>query len=469
MKKLLITLTLLFTLTFSYGQDCYYTVILYDSYGDGWYAGDGSINGYIDVLINGVIIYDDEYVASGYGIIYTLVVSDGDIITITYESLHGNQWWWTNYGIPNYGYEFENYWWMDDCDGNEVLFENSDDTDQTIDITVDCDCVPLQGDCGLAETICDEEDINNNATGSGAYAELNTTNHGCLLSNENYSNWIYFHAETSGTVELTITPNNENGGDDDYDFGIWETATCPPVTEPIRCSWSQLTGETGLETGTPEGDTSEDDLGDSWVESIDVLAGEEFTMVINNYTGNDNSFTLTWTLTNGATLDCTDILPVEMAYLSAGCNFDNVVIQWKTLSETNNDYFEIQKTYTLGYPWQLVITLDGNGNSTQTIQYSYEYFEQHIDDVYYRIKQVDFDGQIEYSDIITVNCDQIIYTDIEVYPNPADSGEEIHIEGVYSSYIVYDIMGRVCDIRKLKKGAYILLIDGSYSVKIIVR
>jgi hypothetical protein len=78
-------------------------------------------------------------------------------------------------------------------------------------------------------------------------------------------------------------------------------------------------------------------------------------------------------------------------------------LRWKTFTEINNDYFEVLRT-TDGINYQSIGIVDGAGNSYVGINYSLEddHFERNTIN-YYRLKTVDFDGVVEYSDIISIN------------------------------------------------------------------
>ena len=88
-------------------------------------------------------------------------------------------------------------------------------------------------------------------------------------------------------------------------------------------------------------------------------------------------------------------LPVELTYFNSTCNSvtNNVLIVWETLTETNNDYFEIQKSYDL-IGWEYIGIVYGVGNSNILNHYEYDYNEPTLDIIYLRLKQVDYDGQL---------------------------------------------------------------------------
>jgi hypothetical protein len=111
-------------------------------------------------------------------------------------------------------------------------------------------------------------------------------------------------------------------------------------------------------------------------------------------------------------------LPVELLDFTAEKQGDDVLLKWVTASEINNDYFILQRSSD-GITFEDVTTVDGAGNSNSLLYYS------HVDEnplggtSYYRLKQVDFDGAFEYSDIKAVSFNE---TSILVYPNPSTNG-----------------------------------------------
>ncbi|MGQ0826762.1 MAG: T9SS type A sorting domain-containing protein [Bacteroidota bacterium] len=97
------------------------------------------------------------------------------------------------------------------------------------------------------------------------------------------------------------------------------------------------------------------------------------------------------------------VLPVELLYFHARCNDNTVSLTWSTATETNNDFFTIEKT-TDGINYQTVAIVDGAGTSTQILSYSIT-DEEPLDKIsYYRLKQTDFDENFSYSPIQAINC-----------------------------------------------------------------
>jgi len=198
-----------------------------------------------------------------------------------------------------------------------------------------------------------------------------------------------------------------------------------------------------------------------------------------------------WLFTQNVAINSTGVAPNASAMLDISSTDKGILIPRVTLTANNSispitapaDALLIYNTATAGVApnnvipgqksinlvnWIDITTIQGSGNPTTIKEYNYTYTENYIGNIYYRLKQVDYDGQYEYHNIVSTNCD-IIGNNINVYPNPVQKGSEINIEGYYQSYIVYDVLGRKCDINHLKEGLYILLIDGSYTIKLIIK
>jgi hypothetical protein len=75
---------------------------------------------------------------------------------------------------------------------------------------------------------------------------------------------------------------------------------------------------------------------------------------------------------------------------------------WKTASESNNDYFTIERTQD-GINYKQLTNINGAGNSNTTL--SYDYIDYDIENTinYYRLKQTDYDGKFEYSHVIAID------------------------------------------------------------------
>ena len=114
-------------------------------------------------------------------------------------------------------------------------------------------------------------------------------------------------------------------------------------------------------------------------------------------------------------------LPVDLiAFTAEPLGNKNALLHWTTASEINNSHFDIERSYD-GRTFEAVGKVAGNGNSQHQIDYSYTdaSVSKVQNTVYYRLKQVDFDGAFEYSDIRVVRFDAVGNNmQLVAYPNP---------------------------------------------------
>lgn len=131
-------------------------------------------------------------------------------------------------------------------------------------------------------------------------------------------------------------------------------------------------------------------------------------------------------------------LPVEMVTFT-GEALDNhtSLLNWSTASEFNNDYFEIQRS-TGNSEWEIIGMVKGHGNSNQFLEYTYTDEHPMPNVNYYRLRQVDFDGQYKFSSEIAVDFKSTKNTDtkaneITVYPNPTSGDVWVKTNGNIST------------------------------------
>ncbi len=91
-------------------------------------------------------------------------------------------------------------------------------------------------------------------------------------------------------------------------------------------------------------------------------------------------------------------LPVELSYFKAYNSNCDAKLEWVTLSEENNSHFIIEKSED-GVRFEEIARVEGNGNSTEPIEYHYTDERLNSERNFYRLKQVDFDGTYTYSEI----------------------------------------------------------------------
>lgn len=113
------------------------------------------------------------------------------------------------------------------------------------------------------------------------------------------------------------------------------------------------------------------------------------------------------------------VLPVTWYSFEGAAKEGYNEIEWKTASEENNEGFSIERSND-GLSFVEIGWANGNGTTTTQHAYTFE-DNQPLEGVnYYRLKQVDFDGKFEYSEIISITSIATnVKEEIQLYPNPS--------------------------------------------------
>jgi len=118
----------------------------------------------------------------------------------------------------------------------------------------------------------------------------------------------------------------------------------------------------------------------------------------------------------GTILSTVNPVPVELTSFTAVSNGNNVTLLWQTTTETNNSGFEVQRKQT---EWESIGFVNGQGTTTKENSYSFVDDNLTAGKYQYRLKQIDFDGSFEYSEIVNVQVQAPSdYTLFQNFPNP---------------------------------------------------
>jgi len=141
-----------------------------------------------------------------------------------------------------------------------------------------------------------------------------------------------------------------------------------------------------------------------------------------------------------ASIILNEVLPVTWNRFEAISEAPAVNLIWETATEIDNDYFEIEHSLS-GKDFKTIGRVTGNGTVNSISSYEYKHLQPVNGLNYYRLKQVDFDGQHHYSDVISVWLD-LLAENIQLYPNPTQGRLNVAIPWQGSFKVrIYDSIG----------------------------
>jgi hypothetical protein len=289
-------------------------------------------------------------------------------------------------------------------------------------------------DCISATSIC------SNSTFTGASVGPGISSEGCSGCNtsEHFTNWYRFCAQINGTLQFLIDPTVNT---QDYDFALYgANVTCGSLGTPLRCSYAANTGNTGLRSSSS--DASEDVTGDGWISTLNVTAGQCFYLMISQWSAGGSGFTVDFTGSTANLLNCA-ILPVELSYFDVSRQGKEALIDWTTSSEINNDHFEIERSID-GFSYSVIANLKGKGNSTDINHYTLRDRSPLGGLSYYRLKQVDFDGKVSYSEVKALRMPE--RNSISIISNDGNNSFSVNINSLEAgkgTIVIYDYSGRI--------------------------
>lgn len=176
------------------------------------------------------------------------------------------------------------------------------------------------------------------------------------------------------------------------------------------------------------------------------------------------------------------VVPVELTFFKGNALENSIELTWQTASEEQNKGFEIEKSVD-GKHWEMIDFVEGHGTTFDVQNYHFIDKNPVANVNYYRLKQVDFDGGFEYSNIVLVDFEtDFNQNSIQVFPNPIQ--DELNIINAKGQLILYNSIGQPLkeltitddtfqlNTNDLQTGTYFLRIyknDGSSFSKTIIK
>ncbi|MCO5230579.1 MAG: hypothetical protein M9958_05430 [Chitinophagales bacterium] len=134
------------------------------------------------------------------------------------------------------------------------------------------------------------------------------------------------------------------------------------------------------------------------------------------------------------------VLPITLRELAGYCKNGIPIVEWKTESEFNNDYFSIYKSKD-GLQKELIARIDGMGTKMSPTEYLWE-DNSKTDEPYYHLQQTDIDGKSYWLGTIYIQCNNRPQEDIKVYFNNLSKGIIISNLSYYpTTWELYNVLG----------------------------
>ena len=154
------------------------------------------------------------------------------------------------------------------------------------------------------------------------------------------------------------------------------------------------------------------------------------------------------------------IVPVELVSFTANISNNSVTLNWITASELNNSGFEIERSVISNEErnlnWQSIGFVNGNGTTSESNSYSFSDNDLSVGKYSYRLKQIDFDGTVTYSNEVEVDLSlPQTFSLQQNYPNPFNPSTKISWQSPVSgwqSIKLYNALGK--EVETIIEGFY---------------
>lgn len=147
------------------------------------------------------------------------------------------------------------------------------------------------------------------------------------------------------------------------------------------------------------------------------------------------------------TAGCEVVLPIELIQFTGAPEGENILLQWETATELNNDFMAVEHSID-GISFREIGKVRGAGTTSEPQFYQFLDRQPVAGSNYYRLRQVDFDGTTAYHEIIVVEMTgrEKLPTDIRLYPTVTN--EQIRVAIGFKSqrpmpYLVYSLLGQL--------------------------
>ena len=162
-----------------------------------------------------------------------------------------------------------------------------------------------------------------------------------------------------------------------------------------------------------------------------------------------------------ATAQSSVSLPIELLSFSGKAIANYNLLNWSTVTEINNDYFDVQRASD-GVNFTKVGTVNGAGNSNSTLNYSFTDHKPFDEISYYRLKQIDFNGTSTFTNTIAIK--KSLEEGIVIFPNPTENLIKLNIFSNEANN--YEII--INEVSKLVHKQFIAIEKGSQLIDLAI-
>ncbi len=330
---------------------------------------------------------------------------------------------------------------------NNLIIENPNNASLAGDITVkgnlkmELGFLDLNGFeitlAGEVARLFEKENVSTSSRVFGASGTITTVQ--TIIGNDLNIAGIGLGLNTNKTMEVTIERGHSElaGSDEAKSIMRWFTITPTILPADLKATvtFHYFLGELQKSDANPALSlfkrVKDEEIWQPW-ESV-YSHSENKKLVAENVT----SFSQ-WTASDASTP-----MPIVLLSFEGKAVEDALALSWVTATELNNDYFTIERSRD-GAQFNSLGTKTGAGTTSQMNNYKYMDNEPLDGVAYYRLKQTDFNGDFEYSKIISVYTRTVIAKDIRLFPNPNNGHFRILTGGdKHMNFQIYDMLGKM--------------------------
>jgi len=279
-----------------------------------------------------------------------------------------------------------------------------------------------------------------------------------IFSSPNSNGYAYYLQSGASSAIASSDYNNLDGGS--FKFSHWDGTD---HTSLAAFQAASNTDASSVSTPVTFADAANGDLHLSGGSVGDLtLAGNALSSVTDDIDGDIRHPSLPYM---GAD-EAGTALPVELTSFTYSVINKDVYLDWVTATETNNFGFEVEKKVP-GNNWQKIGFVQGKGTTIEAQHYNFVDADLANGDYQYRLKQIDTDGNFEYSSILSVSVGGPATTRLEQnYPNPFNPTTNVIYSIQKEGFVqleIYDLLGRTVKslLSEIKSaGEYSLSWDG---------